>query len=142
MRWFLGAYTLRFNPRHKRFGQVFSGRYKVLVVDGGGNGYLRKVCDYVHLNPVRARLLRAEQRLLEYLGAALVGIWPRHRTGLPGCGWTVCWGSMGLNRTAWSGVRNLNDEWRRGGRWKATGKSGRGFGEVGAWGRRNSKPAF
>jgi REP element-mobilizing transposase RayT len=66
MRWFLSAYTLRFNPRHKRFGHVFSGRYKALVVDGSGNGYLRTVCDYVHLNPVRAKLLKPEQRLLEY----------------------------------------------------------------------------
>ena len=66
MRWFLSAYTLRFNPRHKRFGHVFSGRYKALIVDGSGNGYLRTVCDYVHLNPVRAKLLKPEQRLLEY----------------------------------------------------------------------------
>lgn len=66
MRWLLSAYTLRFNPRHKRFGHVFSGRYKALVVDGSGNGYLKTVCDYVHLNPVRARLLKADQRLLEY----------------------------------------------------------------------------
>ena len=27
---------------------------------------LRTVCDYVHLNPVRAKLLKPEQRLLEY----------------------------------------------------------------------------
>jgi putative transposase len=66
MRWFLSAYTLRFNPRHKRSGHVFSGRYKALIVDGSGNGYLRTVCDYVHLNPVRAKLLKPEQRLLEY----------------------------------------------------------------------------
>ena len=66
MGWFLSTYTLRFNHRHKLFGHVFSGRYKALVVDGSGNGYLRTVCDYVHLNPVRARLLVTEQRLLEY----------------------------------------------------------------------------
>ena len=66
MRWLLSAYTLRFNPRHKRFGHVFSGRYKALVVDGSGQGYLRTVCDYVHLNPVRAKLLKAQERLLEY----------------------------------------------------------------------------
>ena len=53
MRWFLGTYTARFNRRHKLFGHLFSGRYKALVVDGRGNGYLRTVCDYVHLNPVR-----------------------------------------------------------------------------------------
>ena len=66
MRWLLSAYTLRFNPRHQRFGHVFSGRYKALVVDGSGNGYLRTVCDYVHRNPVRARRLPPGQRLLEY----------------------------------------------------------------------------
>jgi putative transposase len=47
-------------------GHVFSGRYKALIVDGSGNGYLRTVCDYVHLNPVRAKLLGADNRLLEY----------------------------------------------------------------------------
>jgi putative transposase len=66
MRWLLSSYTLRLNHRHKLFGHVFSGRYKTLVVDGGSPGYLKTVCDYVHLNPVRARLLRAEDRLLSY----------------------------------------------------------------------------
>src|SRR5690348_12835570 len=41
MKWFLGTYTSRFNRRHKLFGHLFSGRYKSLVVDGSGNGYLR-----------------------------------------------------------------------------------------------------
>ncbi len=51
MRWFLSTYTARFNRRHKLFGHLFSGRYKSLIVDGSGSGYLRTVCDYVHLNP-------------------------------------------------------------------------------------------
>jgi REP element-mobilizing transposase RayT len=63
MRWFLSTYTSRFNRRHKQFGHLFSGRYKSLIVDGSGNGYLRTVCDYVHLNPVRAKLLRPDQQL-------------------------------------------------------------------------------
>jgi len=66
MKWFLGTYTSRFNRRHKLFGHLFSGRYKSLIVDGSGDGYLRTVCDYVHLNPVRAKLLRPEQPLQEY----------------------------------------------------------------------------
>jgi REP element-mobilizing transposase RayT len=66
MRWFLGTYTARFNRRHKRFGHLFSGRYKSLIVDGSGTGYLKTVCDYVHLNPVRARLVKPGQRLAEY----------------------------------------------------------------------------
>ncbi len=37
MRWFLSACALRFNPRHKRFGHVFSGRYKVLIVEAAAS---------------------------------------------------------------------------------------------------------
>ncbi|MGA3142781.1 MAG: transposase [Verrucomicrobiota bacterium] len=66
MKWFLGTYTSRFNRRHKLFGHLFSGRYKSLIVDGSGDGYLRTVCDYVHLNPIRANLLQPEQPLQEY----------------------------------------------------------------------------
>src|SRR6266404_5311142 len=66
MKWLLGTYTSRFNRRHKDFGHLFSGRYKALIVDGSGSGYLKSVCDYVHLNPVRAKLLGLENRLLEY----------------------------------------------------------------------------
>jgi putative transposase len=66
MKWFLGTYTARFNRRHQLFGHLFSGRYKALVVDGSGNGYLKTVCDYVHLNPARARLLTPEQPLRDY----------------------------------------------------------------------------
>ena len=65
MRWLQSAYTIRLNHRHQLFGHVFSGRYKALVVEGRG-GYLRAVCDYVHLNPVRAELIAPQARLLEY----------------------------------------------------------------------------
>jgi hypothetical protein len=66
MKWLLGTYTSRYNRRHKLFGHLFSGRYKALVVDGNGNGYFRAVCDYVHLNPARAKLLGPEQFLRDY----------------------------------------------------------------------------
>ena len=66
MQWFLGTYTARFNRRHRLFGHLFSGRYKSLVVDGSRNGYLPTVCEYVHLNPVRAKLLPPEAPLESY----------------------------------------------------------------------------
>jgi REP element-mobilizing transposase RayT len=74
MKWFLGTYTSRFNRRHKVFGHLFSGRYKSLIVDGSGNGYLGTVCDYVHLNPARAKLLKPEQPLREYRWSS----WPEY----------------------------------------------------------------
>ena len=67
MKWLLGVYTKRFNIRHKLCGHLFAGRYKALVVDGSGNGYLRTVCDYVHLNPVRAKVLPADARLESFV---------------------------------------------------------------------------
>src|SRR6267142_2850274 len=66
MKWLLGTYTSRFNRRHKLFGHLFSGRYKSLFVDGSGNGYLKTVCDYVHLNPARARQVAPGQKLSTY----------------------------------------------------------------------------
>ena len=72
MRWLLSNYTLRLNHRRKLTGHVFSGRYKALIVEGSGNGYLKTVCDYVHLNPVRANLLKPEDRLVAYPWSSLI----------------------------------------------------------------------
>jgi REP element-mobilizing transposase RayT len=66
MKWLLGTYTSRFNRRHRLLGHLFSGRYKALFVDGSGTGYLKTVCDYVHLNPARAGLLGPEEKLSLY----------------------------------------------------------------------------
>ena len=77
MKWLLGVFTRRFNLRHKLVGHLFSGRYKALVVDGSGDGYLKTVCDYVHLNPARAGLLRADQPLREYRWSS----WPQYLKG-------------------------------------------------------------
>ena len=42
MKWLLATYTSRFNRRHKQCGHLFSGRYKALMVDGSGTGYLAR----------------------------------------------------------------------------------------------------
>jgi REP element-mobilizing transposase RayT len=66
MKWLLGTYTMRFNRRHGLSGHLFAGRYKSLIVDGTSSDYLRAVCDYVHLNPVRAGLTRGREPLEIY----------------------------------------------------------------------------
>ncbi len=84
MAWLQSTYTIRLNHRHQLFGHVLSGRYKAQLVEGSGNGYLRTACDYVHLNPVRARMLQAPERLLSYpwssFGAYMAA--PEHRPSL------------------------------------------------------------
>ena len=66
MQWLLGSYTQRFNRRHGLSGHLFGGRYKALLVDGREGGYLRRVCDYVHLNPVRAGMIGSEAAVHSY----------------------------------------------------------------------------
>ena len=66
MRWLLSTYTGRYNRRHKEFGHLFSGRYKALLVDGSNTGYLKTACDYVHLNPARAKLLGPDAKLHDF----------------------------------------------------------------------------
>jgi REP-associated tyrosine transposase len=66
MQWLLGSYTQAFNRRHAFWGHLFGGRYRAVLVDGRKGGYLRQVCNYVHLNPVRAKLIKAHERVDSY----------------------------------------------------------------------------
>jgi hypothetical protein len=58
-------YPIRLNHRHQLSGGVFSGHYRSPVIGGSGTGYVKMACDYVHLNPVRAKLrnLKSGSRL-------------------------------------------------------------------------------
>jgi putative transposase len=55
MRQLNGVYSQGFNRRHGRSGHVFEGRFQAQVVDK--DAYLRAVCRYIVLNPVRAGLV-------------------------------------------------------------------------------------
>jgi REP element-mobilizing transposase RayT len=81
MKWLLGTYTNRFNRKHNLSGHVFGGRYKAIIVDGSGDGYLKTVCDYVHLNPVRAQLIEPQQKISTYPWSSYLEYLkpPRHR---------------------------------------------------------------
>jgi REP element-mobilizing transposase RayT len=57
MRRLNGTYTQRFNRRHERFGHLFQGRYKAILVER--ESHLLELCRYVVLNPVRAGLVRS-----------------------------------------------------------------------------------
>ena len=74
MKWLLGTDTSRFNRRHKLFGHLFSGRYKSLIVDGSGSGYLKSVGDHIHLNLARAKLLVADVPLESFARSS----WPAY----------------------------------------------------------------
>ncbi len=49
-------YTRWINRKQKRIGHLFQGRYKAILIDA--DAYLLELVRYIHLNPVRARLVR------------------------------------------------------------------------------------
>ena len=66
MKWLQGTYTQRFNRRHRLRGHLFQGRYKALLIDGEEPGHFLQASSYIHLNPVRAGLVKANQPLKIY----------------------------------------------------------------------------
>jgi len=59
MQWLQSTAAARFNRYRKENGHVFQGRYKALVLED--TAALCRVVDYIHLNPVRAGAVSAEQ---------------------------------------------------------------------------------
>ena len=57
MHWLMVSYTVYFNRKHRKAGHLFQGRYQSLLVESGE--YLLEASRYLHLNPVRGRLLGA-----------------------------------------------------------------------------------
>jgi len=66
MHWFQATWTMRFNRRRQLSGHVLQGRYKAVVVDPDAPGYFAALSDYIHLNPVRARIVGLTYRLFDY----------------------------------------------------------------------------
>ncbi len=63
MHWLQSTFATRFNRYRDERGHVFQGRYKALLVEEGEP--LAMVCDYIHLNPVRAAIVSVA-RLADY----------------------------------------------------------------------------
>lgn len=70
MTWFQSNVTKRLNARSKLRGHLFSGRYKAVLVEE--NEYLNTLIHYVHLNPVRAKLVKPEEGIENYPWCSLM----------------------------------------------------------------------
>jgi REP element-mobilizing transposase RayT len=110
MKWFLGTYTARFNRRHKLCGHLFSGRYKALIIDGSGNGYLRTACDYVHLNPVRGRRLKTGQSLEAYRWSSYLNYLTTPKQRPKWLRVDRLFGEMGIKEDSAAGRRQFHEE--------------------------------
>ena len=64
MRRLLTGYAVSFNRRHRRHGQLFQNRYKSILCQE--DPYLLELVRYIHLNPLRARLVSDLKKLDNY----------------------------------------------------------------------------
>jgi REP element-mobilizing transposase RayT len=76
MGWMQNAYTRRLNTRHQLWGHVFGGRYKSIAVEPGN--YFWVLLDYIHLNPVRAGMVKQGEGVEGYPWSSL-----KYYLGLP-----------------------------------------------------------
>ena len=64
MRRLLTGYAVSFNRRHRRHGQLFQSRYKSFLCEE--DVYLKELVRYIHLNPLRAKIVKDLAALKKY----------------------------------------------------------------------------
>jgi REP element-mobilizing transposase RayT len=64
MRRLLTGYAISYNRRHQRWGHLFQNRYKSIVCDE--DAYFTELVRYIHLNPLRAKLVKSLTQLDRY----------------------------------------------------------------------------
>ena len=71
MRKLLTWYAQYYNRRHKRTGHLFENRYKSIFCDE--DNYLLALVRYIHLNPVRANIVKTIYRPQKW---RVIWAWP------------------------------------------------------------------
>ena len=76
IQWINVSYAGYFNRKYQRNGHLFQGRFKSILVDA--DEYLKQLSRYIHLNPVRANIVKrpAEYQWSSY--PAFTGKAPQH----------------------------------------------------------------
>ena len=86
MRRLLTGHAVYYNHRHRRHGQLFQNRYKSIICQE--DLYFKELVRYIHLNPLRAKLVADMRGLHKY----------------PFCGHSVL---MGQTKSAWYDKKNV-----------------------------------
>ncbi len=68
----LTGYSQYYNRRYRRVGHVFQGRHKSIL--GQSERYLTELVRYIHLNPVRAKMVRSAQHYAHCSYRSYVGL--------------------------------------------------------------------
>lgn len=64
MRRFLSGYAVSYNRRHRRYGHLFQNRYKSIICEE--DPYFKELVRYIHLNPLRAGIVKTVTELDRY----------------------------------------------------------------------------
>jgi len=72
MRKLLTGYAGYYNRRHNRHGHLFQNRYKSIVVEE--DAYFKELVRYIHLNPLRAKMVESMMGLDRYAWSGHSGI--------------------------------------------------------------------
>jgi hypothetical protein len=60
VQWLNVGYSIWFNPKYRRLGPLFQGRFKAILYDWASHGLT--INKYIHLNPVRVRSLGGHEK--------------------------------------------------------------------------------
>jgi putative transposase len=71
IQWLNVGYATYFNKRYRRPGHLFQGRFKAILIEA--DEYLRPLSRYIHLNPVRAKLVSTPDLYFWSSYRALIG---------------------------------------------------------------------
>ncbi len=123
MHWLQSTLATRFNRYRRESGHLFQGRYKSILIEDPAA--LSRVVDYIHLNPVRAEVVSAEQ-VGNYRWSSLARFLKGGRLpGLTAADWLAAGGGWRDDALGWKAyTERLVELGRDEARWKMAGLEG------------------
>ena len=104
MRRLMTGYAVTFNIRHRRSGHLFQNRYKSVVCEE--DPYLLELMRYIHLNPLRANLVKDLKELDKYLWTGHSAILGRRKNPLIPKGSPCAEGGLSFSLSSRKGKNN------------------------------------
>ena len=89
MRRLLTGYAITYNRRHHRYGHLFQNRYKSIVCEE--DSYFMELVRYIHLNPLRAKLVKDLTALDRYPWSGHCAIMGKNRWEWQDCDYVLSW---------------------------------------------------
>jgi len=108
MRRLLTGYAQGYNRRHRRAGHLFQNRYKSIVCEA--DAYFQELTRYIHLNPLRARLVPDLPHLDRYPWCGHAGLLGRETPRWQDRAYVLSW----FGRTERAALRAYRDYMREG----------------------------